>query len=297
MCKKGHHVWRNISPDDFHLHADDACPVCGDLRFVQRSGGRLYPARVFYYIGLEKAILSLFADPAWTSVWKQGLDISNCNGPHASPYVQRLNRIFDGKVLHPNGGLYSIWDDGFTTCNNGKNSLTAFGIQSRDVPNSHYAREMNRRLIMLVGSPEPSNTSLILDELIEEANDLMKHGMEVTFNGRTFTYYLFPGHWSCDAIAREKLLQMGGPGRVIPCPACNQHATFLIGTTRYIGGYSEPVEKWLDDEGRQRVSGFAGDSMWQKGHENILEQMETYEARLQHVLQGIYGAKARLDEF
>jgi hypothetical protein len=70
---------------------------------------------------------------------------------------------------------------------------------SHDVCLDLFSREINRRPVMLVSPPEPSNTSLILDELIKDMNTLAVEGMTVVVSGRTFTYTSFTFSWMTDA--------------------------------------------------------------------------------------------------
>ena len=102
-----------------------------------------------------------------------------------------MDRHYGGCVLHENSGLYSIFDDAFNTCTNGTNGITLFGLMSHDVGPKVFAREINRRHVMLVNPTEPPNTSLLLDELIKDMNTLAVDGMPVTVLGRTFTYKAF----------------------------------------------------------------------------------------------------------
>ena len=64
---------------------------------------------------------------------------------------------------------------------------------------------------MLGSTPEPPNTSLLLDELIKDMKILAVEGMHVTVLGRTFTYKPFLFSWMADAMGRMKLLGIGGP--------------------------------------------------------------------------------------
>jgi len=83
-----------------------------------------------------------------------------------------------------------MFDDAFTACTNGTNGITIFGLMSPDVDPEVFAREINRRLVMLVCPPEPPNTSLLLDELIK---DIYEH----TCGGR----------YACNRIGRDIHLQ------------------------------------------------------------------------------------------
>ena len=84
-----------------------------------------------------------------------------------------------------------MFDDAFTTCTNGNNEITLFGLMSHDVGPEVFAREINSRHVMLARPPEPPNTSLLLDELIKAVNTLAVEGIPLTVLGRTFTYKPF----------------------------------------------------------------------------------------------------------
>jgi len=71
---------------------------------------------------------------------------------------------------------------------------------------------------MLARPPEPSNTSLPLDELIKGMNTLAEEGMIVTVLGRTLTYKPVMFSWMADAMGRMKLLRIGGPSKYIVAP-------------------------------------------------------------------------------
>ncbi len=115
-----------------------------------------------------------------------------------------------------------MFDDAFTACTNGTNGITIFGLMSPDVDPEVFAREINRRLVMLVSPPEPPNTSLLKD-----MNTLAVEGMHVTVLGRTFTYKPFLLSWMADAMGRMKLLGIRGPIKYVSCSNCWQHSSFL----------------------------------------------------------------------
>ena len=73
-------------------------------------------------------------------------------------------------------------------------------------------------IVMLISPPEPSNTTLLLDELIEDIiNMLAKDGIKVTHDGRNFTYEAFLFSCMANAIGRMKLLEIGGPAKYVSC--------------------------------------------------------------------------------
>jgi len=122
---------------------------------------------VLYYLGLKNCNANLFLDREWVTAWKQNLDIS-INGVYASKHVKSMDQHYGGCGLHENSGLFSMFDDAFTSCTNNTNGITLFGLMSHDVGHEVFARENNRRLVMLVSPPEPPNTSLLIDELIKD---------------------------------------------------------------------------------------------------------------------------------
>ena len=113
------------------------------------------------------------------------------NEVYASKHVKLMDQHYGGSVLHENSGLFSMFDDAFTACTNGTNGIILFGLMSNDVGPEVFAREINRRQVMLVSPPEPPSTSLLLDELMKDMNTLAVEGMLVTVLGRTFTYKPF----------------------------------------------------------------------------------------------------------
>ncbi len=111
-----------------------------------------------------------------------------------------------------------------------------------------FSREINRRPVILVSPPEPSNTSLLLDELIKDMNTLAEEGITVTISGRTFTYKSFLFRWMADAMGRMKILGIGGPGKYVSCSNCWQHSSYLENKTWYPAGYAEPINYGLRKE-------------------------------------------------
>ena len=85
----------------------------------------------------------------------------------------------------------AMFDDVFTTCTNRTNGITSFDLISHDVGPQVFAREINRRHVMLVSLPEPPNMSLLLDKLVKDMNTLAVEFMPVTVLGRAFTYIPF----------------------------------------------------------------------------------------------------------
>ncbi len=52
---------------------------------------------------------------------------------HQKEHAKLMNEHFNGDVLQKYSGLYSLFDDEFTTCSNGTNGLTLLGLMSHDV--------------------------------------------------------------------------------------------------------------------------------------------------------------------
>lgn len=257
MCINGDYVWPYLSKNRYESRPEDEqCPRCGARRFYRRSGN-LTPQRVLWYLGLPEVMADFFKDPEWDAAWKQHLDISN-GGIWGSKHVARMNDFFNQRVLEPHSGLYEAFDDGFTMCTNGTNGITLFGVQSHDVAATYIGKEINRRPFMVVGPPEPSNTSLLLDEFVKEANSLMTSGVTVKHLGQTIQYTPFLVGWMADAMARAKLLGIGGPGKLISCGNCWQHSSFLLGTKWYPAGYAKAILRWTTEGGGRYLELYAG---------------------------------------
>jgi len=133
-----------------------------------------------------------------------------------------MNANLNGDVLLKHSSLYSLFDAGFTTCSNGTNGIPLLGLMSHDVGPEMVSREMNRRTVMLISPPEPSNTTLFLDEIIDDINKLAKDGIKVTHDGCNFTHKAFLISWMSDAIGRMTLLGIGGPAKYVSCSNCWQ---------------------------------------------------------------------------
>lgn len=257
ICLNGCFAWRYLHKKSYEsCDEEEACPRCGHPRFYRRSG-KLTPHRVMWYLGLHDVIADFFKDPVWSELWKKDLDISIA-GIRQSKHVARMHEFFNRRVLQPNSGLYEAFDDGFTMCTNGTNGITLFGIQSLDVPASISGKKMNRRPFLVVGPPEPKNTSLLLEEFVEDANTLCTEGITVQRHGQDMQYTAFLTGWMADAIARAKLLGIGGPGKMISCGNCWQHPSFLVGTTWYPAGYATPILRWTSEGGGHFLELYAG---------------------------------------
>jgi hypothetical protein len=208
-------------------------------------------------LGLQNCIGDLFLDRDWATAWKQNIDLS-INGVYASEHVKLMDQHFGGSVLHADSGLFSMFDDAFIACTNGSNGITLFGLMSHDVGPELFAREINRRPVMLVSPPEPPNTSLLLDELMNDMNILAKEGMQVTISGRTFTYKPFMFSWMADAMDRMKLLGIGGPSKYVSCSNCWEQSSYLHNKTWYPAGYSKHINVWTAaDEGQHQLELYA----------------------------------------
>ncbi len=132
-------------------------------------------------------------------------------------HAKLMNEHVNGDVLQKHSGLHSLFDDGFTTCSRRTNSITLLGLMSHDVGPKILSREINMRNVTLISPPEPSNTTLLLDELIDDINTLAKDGIKVTYDGRNFTHKAFLFSWMTYAIGRMKLLGIGGPAKYVSC--------------------------------------------------------------------------------
>ena len=122
--------------------------------------GKLKLVRFLHYLGLKICIADLFLDREWTATWKQNLDISiNC--VYASEHAKLMDQHYGGCALRENSGSFYMFDDTFTSCTNGTNRITLFGLMSHDFGPEVFDREINRWPVMLVRPPEPPNTSLV----------------------------------------------------------------------------------------------------------------------------------------
>jgi hypothetical protein len=80
-----------------------------------------------------------------------------------------------------------MFDDAFTSCTNVSKGITLFGIMSPDVGPDLFSREINRRHGILV-RPDPSNTSLIFDELIKDMDTITEEGMTLIVSKKCHIY-------------------------------------------------------------------------------------------------------------
>ena len=49
---------------------------------------------------------------------------------YALEHVKLMDRHYGGGVLHESSGLFSLFDGAFTSCTNGTNGITLFGLMS-----------------------------------------------------------------------------------------------------------------------------------------------------------------------
>ncbi len=166
--------------------------------------------------------------------------------------------IFYGNVLHKHFGLYSLFDDGFTTCSNGTNGITLLGLMSHDVGPEMLSREIIRRTVMLINPPESSNTTLLLDMSIDDINKLAKDGIKVTRDGRNFTHKAKFFSWMADAIGRMKLLGIDGPEKYVSCSNCWQSSTYLCNGAWYPGGYAKSIRARVTEGGGHYEDMYSG---------------------------------------
>jgi len=164
----------------------------------------------------------------------------------------------NGDVLQKHSGLYSLYDNGFTTCSNGTNGITLLGLMSQDVSPEMVSCEINKRNVMLISPPEPSNTTLLLDESIDDINKIAKDGRKITHDGRNFTHMAYLFSWMEYAIGRIKLLGIGGPAKYGSCSNCWQPSTYLCNWTWYPGGYAKPIRVWATEGGGHYIDMYAG---------------------------------------
>ena len=64
---------------------------------------------------------------------------------YASEHVKLMDQHYGEGVLHENSGLFSMFDDAFSSCTNGTDGIVVFGLMSHDVGPEVFAREINRR--------------------------------------------------------------------------------------------------------------------------------------------------------
>ncbi len=111
---------------------------------------------------------------------------------------------------------------------------------------------------MLIRPPEPSNTTLLLDELICGINMLAKDGIKVTRDVRNLTHKAFLFSWMAYAIGRMKLLGIGRPAKYVSCSNCWQPSTYVCNGTWYPGGYVKPIRVWVAEGGGHYVDIYVG---------------------------------------
>lgn len=145
VCKVGDvhdyekHVCENdcMRFDDIPLaryaeRADEKCtnPKCNMPRFkLSGAGGNLLvPRKVFWEIGVDEAIKSMFGDPEWNSLRGRNrggapLDFYN------SPEAKRLNGATGGALLHPDNSAYELGMDFFQCFDFKQHSVGLLGMR------------------------------------------------------------------------------------------------------------------------------------------------------------------------
>ncbi len=98
--------------EQWHRHADDACPLCNTPRFFKHAGAKgkqvMRPQKRFWFFGFGHALQSLFADPEFVRLRGTGRDEVD-NGFRGSPEFQRLLAVLGAAFLtSPNTSTYEI---------------------------------------------------------------------------------------------------------------------------------------------------------------------------------------------
>ena len=62
---------------------------------------------------------------------------------------------------------------------------------THDVGPMHFVKDINGQPLLRVIPPEPSNSSLLLEELIEDINIMVDVGIQVDHDGRSLCVRLF----------------------------------------------------------------------------------------------------------
>lgn len=156
-------------------------------------------------------------------------------------------------------------------------SCAGVGISSLDVPHTHFSRRLNRQILAILPAPEPSDTGLVLRELLEDLKTLGADGLEVTLGpgGRTFTHRPFLASWAADSQGMIKVCLRGGNARKFGgCRGCMLESCFTAAGP-HPAGYVEPVPSLIgfDSDGEPvTVDAYAGDACLRLSHEQMLEQ-------------------------
>ena len=117
ICINSCHCFEKLKSDQWVHHWDEACPVCGEMRFKIMSAGpkrkaRLVPRNKFWYFGLRRVIGDLmFGDALWCQLRKAASLRDFCDFS-TSAECNRLKAAL-GNVDLNSVGLYGI---GFDFC-------------------------------------------------------------------------------------------------------------------------------------------------------------------------------------
>jgi hypothetical protein len=99
-----------------------------------------------------------------------------------------------------------------------------------------------------------------------------------------------------DAMARMKLLGIGGPSKYIGCSNCWQRSSYLVGTTWNPAGFAVHIRHWLVEGGEHYADLYAGDDFWQRIHARLSEIYREIRTLEETAKEGEFAAAARLSE-
>lgn len=253
VCKCGAHYWGKLPPEKERSRcAAQMCPrpECGAPRF-ETQGKVLKPAKVFYYLGLQETINSLFCDTEFQK--HRGVGRRD-NGFYQSKEGRRLFKRaashFEGSVgdyavkrqrvdehgqsvvcttscthfAHDDPDC-SVWELGLDWGEMFRTTTHSMGmvlLRCADLPYEQKCKWRFQRLLLIIPGPTvPQNVEVYLQPLLD---DLARGHVRLTLTGEAGTvereHYVLLGAVHGDNPAQKKVTGHSGCSAYLGCGFC-----------------------------------------------------------------------------
>ena len=245
-CPEDHFIWDFIPKSQWAQHKHDACPKCGKLRFVKKKGdgsgkSGYTPAKVVYYLGLERCVQHLHCLAVWKDARKEvcrDVNSKTCQTFFSTAYAKGLDAALSHKLHDLSIGLYELGTDWFSFFADKRKKLTtgAFFLRALDLPDSlKDKRFLHIPLMIIPGPREPKRIQPYVDMIIKDFErwqpgrsmgiqvrrmDSDKISQQTQNSAQLSAHWPVLASWIADGPARQKVAEMRGHAAYQACGYC-----------------------------------------------------------------------------
>ena len=170
VCDKGCKTFGTVAelrslPKSFRPSLADVCDICKTPKYVTR-GGKLYPAKTFFYFGVRNAIQQLYHDPDFAGLVGCARED---NTYYNSKECARLHKEVGVEVNDQNCCVYDIGLDWAQLFHTKVHSMGIVALRCANMPNLYRSKRKFCRVVALIPGPkEPPSMDPYVNLMVHE---------------------------------------------------------------------------------------------------------------------------------